>query len=71
MCTADDVEVAIAYLMQKQPYVFPILGGNKIDQLKVNIEALKISLSNVQIEEIENAIPFELGFPFKYNLRKY
>lgn len=37
--------IAIAYLMQNTPYVFPIIGGRKVEQLMANIEALKIALS--------------------------
>ncbi|KAF8986748.1 Aldo/keto reductase [Cyathus striatus] len=55
--------VAIAYVMQKTTYVFPIIGGRKIEHLKENIEALEISLSKEQIKYIESIVPFELGFP--------
>jgi len=55
--------VAIAYVMQKTPYVFPIIGGRKIEHLHANIEALKISLSHKHLEAIENVLPFDLGFP--------
>ncbi|KAI5115989.1 hypothetical protein M0805_008991 [Coniferiporia weirii] len=55
--------VAIAYVMQKTPYVFPIIGGRKVEHLMANIEALKISLSDEQIKYIESIIPFDPGFP--------
>ncbi|KAI5119360.1 hypothetical protein M0805_008515 [Coniferiporia weirii] len=55
--------VAIAYLMQKTPYVFPLIEGRKAEHLTANIEALKISLSNEQIKYIESIIPFDPGFP--------
>ncbi|KAH9897655.1 Aldo/keto reductase [Cubamyces lactineus] len=55
--------VAIAYVMQKTPYVFPILGGRKPEQLYANIEALDIALTDEQIRYIESAVPFDLGFP--------
>ncbi|KIY71678.1 Aldo/keto reductase [Cylindrobasidium torrendii FP15055 ss-10] len=54
--------VAIAYVMQKTPYVFPVIGGRKIDQLKSNIEALEISLSKEHIAFIEDAAPTDFGF---------
>ncbi|OSD00894.1 Aldo/keto reductase [Trametes coccinea BRFM310] len=56
--------VAIAYVMQKTPYVFPILGGRKPEQLYANIEALNINLTDEQIRYIESASPFDPGFPF-------
>ncbi|EDR13194.1 uncharacterized protein LACBIDRAFT_177284 [Laccaria bicolor S238N-H82] len=55
--------VAIAYVMQKTPYVFPIIGGRKIEHLEANLEALDISLSDEQIKFLEAVEPFELGFP--------
>ncbi|KIJ64507.1 hypothetical protein HYDPIDRAFT_111839 [Hydnomerulius pinastri MD-312] len=55
--------VAIAYLMQKAPYVFPIVGGRKIEHLHANIEALQITLTQEHIKYLESIVPFELGFP--------
>ncbi|KAL5512625.1 hypothetical protein ACEPAG_3278 [Sanghuangporus baumii] len=58
--------VAIAYVMQKTPYVFPIIGGRKIEHLMANIEALKFSLSDEQIRYIESILPFDEGFPMYF-----
>ncbi|KAF7331452.1 hypothetical protein MKEN_00023900 [Mycena kentingensis (nom. inval.)] len=55
--------VAIAYVMQKVPFVFPIIGGRKIEHMLANVEALDISLSAKHIEYIESVLPFEPGFP--------
>lgn len=55
--------VALAYVMHKAPYVFPIVGGRTVDHLKQNIEALTLQLSDEEIEEIDGAVPFDLGFP--------
>ncbi|KAK0472578.1 NADP-dependent oxidoreductase domain-containing protein [Armillaria novae-zelandiae] len=55
--------VAIAYVMHKTPYVFPIIGGRKVEHLKANIEALDIRLTEKQIEYLESIVPFDLGFP--------
>ncbi len=55
--------VAVAYHLQKTPYVFPILGSRKVENLKKNIEALTITLSKEQIEYLESALPFDPGFP--------
>ncbi|KAI0648111.1 Aldo/keto reductase [Trametes meyenii] len=55
--------VAIAYVMQKLPFVFPIVGGRKIEHLKANIEALDVALTPDHIKRIEEAAPFEVGFP--------
>ncbi|KAJ3721568.1 Aldo/keto reductase [Lentinula raphanica] len=55
--------VAIAYVMQKTPYVFPIIGGRKVENLVENLEALSISLSDEHIKELESVLPFDVGFP--------
>ncbi|KAG2071352.1 Aldo/keto reductase [Suillus decipiens] len=55
--------VAIAYLMQKTPYVFPLVGGRKVEQLHGNLEALDIFLSPEQIKYLESIVPFDPGFP--------
>ncbi len=55
--------VAIAYVMQKVPYVFPIVGGRKVEHLHANLEALDIALTDAHIRKIEGAVPFEAGAP--------
>ncbi|KAK0220705.1 NADP-dependent oxidoreductase domain-containing protein [Armillaria fumosa] len=55
--------VAIAYVMQKTPYVFPLIGGRKVEHLASNLEALNIVLSPEQIKYLESILPFDLGFP--------
>jgi len=57
--------VAIAYVMHKAPYVFPIVGGRKVEHLHDNIKALSISLTPEQIEYLESQLPFDPGFPYK------
>jgi aryl-alcohol dehydrogenase-like predicted oxidoreductase len=58
--------VALAYVMHKVPYVFPIVGGRKIEHLKGNIEALGLVLEDSEMEEIEDAAPFDPGFPLNF-----
>ncbi|CAK5281182.1 unnamed protein product [Mycena citricolor] len=55
--------IAIAYLMHKVPYCFPIIGGRKVEHLVSNIEALEVSLSAEQIEFLESILKFDPGFP--------
>ncbi|CCM02039.1 uncharacterized protein FIBRA_04115 [Fibroporia radiculosa] len=55
--------VAIAYVLQKTPYVFPIVGGRKIEHLMDNIAALDITLTPEHIKELESVKPFDVGFP--------
>lgn len=58
--------VALAYVMHKAPYVFPICGGRKTDHLKANIDELALSLSDEEMAEIDNAWPFDVGFPLSF-----
>jgi diketogulonate reductase-like aldo/keto reductase len=55
--------VALAYVMHKTPYVFPIVGGRKVTHLMENIQALEMALSDAEIEEIDGAYDFDIGFP--------
>ncbi|KAJ7039438.1 NADP-dependent oxidoreductase domain-containing protein [Mycena alexandri] len=61
--TKSITAVAIAYVMQKVPYCFPIIGGRKVEHLMANVEALDISLSDEQIAFLEGVVPFDPGFP--------
>lgn len=64
--TKSITAVAIAYVMQKTPYVFPIIGGRKVEHLYANIEALDIALSSEQIAYLESILPFDKGFPYSF-----
>ncbi|TFK39066.1 Aldo/keto reductase [Crucibulum laeve] len=55
--------VAIAYLMQKTAYVFPIIGGRKVEHLLANVEALEITLTPEHVKFLESIVPFDPGFP--------
>jgi hypothetical protein len=55
--------------MHKTPYVFPIIGQRKVEHLKANINALSVELSEEEIDEIEGAAPFDIGFPMNIIFR--
>lgn len=59
---ASITAVAIAYHLLKTPYVFPIIGGRRVEQLRENLQALDISLTPEQINRIESTKPFEPDF---------
>ncbi|RAQ41790.1 sterigmatocystin biosynthesis dehydrogenase stcV [Aspergillus flavus] len=61
--------VALAYVMQKTPSVFPIVGQRKVEHLKANVEALGVSLSDEDLAEIDNASSFDIGFPMNFIFR--
>ncbi|TCD60117.1 hypothetical protein EIP91_010705 [Steccherinum ochraceum] len=58
--------IAIAYVMQKAPNVFPVVGGRKIEHLLSNVEALDVALTSAHLQEIESVNPVDLGFPYIY-----
>ncbi|KAF1832216.1 Aldo/keto reductase [Decorospora gaudefroyi] len=58
--------VALAYVMHKTPYVFPIVGGRKVSHLEGNIQALGLRLTPEEIDEIDGAYGFEMGFPHQF-----
>ncbi|KAL8650444.1 MAG: hypothetical protein Q9210_003823 [Variospora velana] len=45
--------VALRYVMHKSPYVFPIRQH----------EALRIELTDEEVDEMDKAVPFDIGFP--------
>lgn len=55
--------IALAYVMHKAPYVFPVVGCRKVEYLRQNIEALAVQLSDEDIGEIEREVPLDWGFP--------
>ncbi|KAF1979306.1 Aldo/keto reductase [Bimuria novae-zelandiae CBS 107.79] len=58
--------VALAYVLHKAPYVFPIIGGRKVEYLGQNIEALKLKLDANDMAAIDAAYGFEIGFPHDF-----
>jgi len=58
--------VALAYVRHKYPFVYPIVGGRKIEHLKGNIEALALELSDEEVRDIDAAVPFDVGFPMNF-----
>ncbi|GAA6015936.1 hypothetical protein JCM10207_006812 [Rhodosporidiobolus poonsookiae] len=56
------LQIALAYVLQKAPYVFPIVGGRKVEHLEGIIPALEVVLTDGEIKAIEQAYPFEHGF---------
>lgn len=58
--------VALAWIMAKTPYVFPIIGGRKVEHLKDNIQALTLKLTEKQIEFLESVKPLVPEFPANF-----
>lgn len=60
------LNVALAYVLAKEPYVFPLVGCRTVRHLEGNIEGLGVKLSDADIKEIEEASPLDLGFPMNF-----
>ncbi|KGO75078.1 Aldo/keto reductase [Penicillium italicum] len=58
--------VALAYVLQKAPYIFPMVGGNKVSHLKSNIEALTLELTAEDVADIDKGYDFDIGFPHNF-----
>lgn len=58
--------IALAYVLQRTPYVFPIIGGRRVSHLLSNIESLSINLSQSQIRYLECVVGFDVGFPMNF-----
>ena len=58
--------IAMAYVMQKAPYVFPLVGGRKVEHIKGNINALNVDLTEDDIAKIDAAYRFDPGFPHTF-----
>lgn len=58
--------IALAYVMHKAPYVFPVVGGRKAEHLKSNIEALAVELTQDEVYEIEDTEKWDPGFPLNF-----
>ncbi|KAL2809146.1 NADP-dependent oxidoreductase domain-containing protein [Aspergillus granulosus] len=61
--------IALAYVMHKTPNVFPIIGQRKVEHLKANIDALCVALSPTDLDEIDSAAEFDVGFPMNFIFR--
>ncbi|KAF9697146.1 hypothetical protein EKO04_004554 [Ascochyta lentis] len=56
-------DIALAYLFHQSTYVFPIVGVQTIEHVKLMPNALNIHLSTKEIDEIHNATLFRPLFP--------
>ncbi|KAH8913366.1 Aldo/keto reductase, partial [Atractiella rhizophila] len=62
---ASVTAVALAYTLQKYPYVFPIIGGRKVAHLHDNLKALEIQLEPRHFESLEKVLEHRWGFPVR------
>ena len=60
------LQVALAYVFQKTPYVFPIVGARKVDHIRGVAPAAGISLTEEEVERIKSSYSFDPGFPHTF-----
>lgn len=58
--------LALAYVMHKYPYVYPIVGGRNIKHLEGNVAALELELTDEEVKQIDDSTNFEVGFPMNF-----
>lgn len=56
--------MALAWAMKKLPYVFPIVGGRKVEHLRDNIAALSINLTDKQMAFLDAVKPPPAIYPY-------
>jgi aryl-alcohol dehydrogenase-like predicted oxidoreductase len=52
---ATPAQVAIAWLLAQKPFIVPIPGTTKVDRLIENSGAVSVTLSDIELQEIETA----------------
>ena len=52
---ATPAQIALAWLLAKEPWIVPIPGTTKLERLEENLGATKIDLSNADVRELEEA----------------
>lgn len=62
----DLLKIALAYVSQKVPYVFPIIGGRKVEHIHGSIDGLKVKLTEEDLKEVEQGYHFDPGFPHSF-----
>ena len=63
---ATPAQVAIAWVRSQPWHLVPILGARSEAQLRDNLGALEIELSDEQVERLDRAGDFRLGFPREF-----
>ncbi|KAL4796691.1 sterigmatocystin biosynthesis dehydrogenase stcV [Aspergillus venezuelensis] len=62
----DLLHVALGYIMDKAPYVFPIVGARKVSHIEGSIAGIGVTLDEEEMGEIESVYDFDFGFPHSF-----
>ena len=55
-----------ALTSMQSPYIFPMVGGNSVENLKANVEALSLELTPEDVAELDKGYDFDIGFPHSF-----
>lgn len=64
--SATPAAVSLAWLLAKPQVSSVIFGARSVEQLKANLRAADIELSVAQLERLDVASAFELGYPYEF-----
>jgi len=60
------VQLAIAWVLEKSPNIFPIIGSRKLDQIKDAMGSVEVVIPSEIYERLENVSAIDLGFPHEF-----
>ena len=63
-CTSS--QLALAWVLKQQDFIFPIPGTKRVKYLEENIDATEISLSDYELLEIEKIFPKDVASGLRY-----
>lgn len=58
--------VSLAWLLHKPQVTSAIFGARSIEQLEANLKASELSLTQAQIQRLDEASSFDLGYPYSF-----
>jgi len=59
-------QVAIRWMMDRPGTVVPLIGARNVEQLRDNLGALEVSLSEEQMQRLDEVSAIDLGFPHNF-----
>jgi aryl-alcohol dehydrogenase-like predicted oxidoreductase len=64
--------VALAWLLAKPAVTSVIFGARSIEQLDDNLKAAELALSADDVQKLDDASAFDVGYPYKFiaNIQK-
>jgi aryl-alcohol dehydrogenase-like predicted oxidoreductase len=63
---AEPAQVALAWLLQRQQPVIPIIGARTLDQFRRNLAAVEVTLTAPQLSRLDEVSQVSLGYPHDY-----